>query len=338
MNAQHLVFTAPYKVELQESAFDPKALAADEVAIQTQYSLISPGTELACLSGKEWWAQPPFVPGYAGYGKVIATGDQVTDYKAGDKIFAYTQHSTHVKASALMGHVPAGLDGKKACYARMAAVSITALQVSNANLGDYVAVFGLGLVGNLCAQLFALSGCEVIGIDLSESRRALAKRCGIPYVIDPAQGDLRAQVEAITGPERCATVVEATGVPAVALQTSQLAGKLGEVILLGTPRGELQTDITPFLQNIHLWGSGCVTFKGGHEWRTPVKRSKDGSPKHSIERNIDILLRLIDQGKLHVDEMITQVMSPRDAAAAYEGLRTCPEEYVDVVFDWSQLS
>ena len=81
-----------------------------------------------------------------------------------------------------------------------------------------------------------------------------------------------------------------------------------------------------------------MTFKGGHEWRAPVKRSKDGSPKHSIERNIDILLRLIDQGKLHVNEMITQVMSPRDAAAAYEGLRTCPDEYVGVVFDWSQLS
>jgi threonine dehydrogenase-like Zn-dependent dehydrogenase len=337
MNAQHLVFTEPYKVELQEFAFEPKALAADEVAIQTQYSLISPGTELACLSGKEWWAQPPFVPGYAGYGEVIAIGDQVADYKPGDKIFAYTQHSTHVKAKSLMGRVPAGLDGKKACYARMAAVAITALQVSVADLGDYVAVFGLGLVGNFCAQLFTLAGCQVIGIDLAEGRRALAKRCGVPYVIDPAQGDLLAQVEAITGAERCATVVEATGVPAVALQTSPLVGKLGEVILLGTPRGEMQTDITPFLQNIHLWGSGCVTYKGGHEWRTPVKRSKDGSPKHSIERNIDILLRLINQGKLHVDEMTTHVVAPTDAAAAYVGLRTRPEEYIGVLFDWSRL-
>ena len=35
----------------------------------------------------------------------------------------------------------------------MAAVSITALRVSAAELGDHVAIFGLGLVGNLCAQL-----------------------------------------------------------------------------------------------------------------------------------------------------------------------------------------
>jgi threonine dehydrogenase-like Zn-dependent dehydrogenase len=336
MKAQHLVFTAPWKVELQGFDFDSQALKPDEVAIQTEYSLISQGTELACLSGGESWAQPPFVPGYAGYGEVIATGANVGDYKVGDKIFAYTQHSTHVKSSALMGHVPAGLDGKKAVYTRIAAVSITSLQVSNAELGDYVAVFGLGLVGNLAAQLFTLAGCEVIGIDVAESRRALAKRVGIAHVVDPRAGDLLAQVQAITGPEKCATVVEATGVPAVALQTAQLAGKLGEVVLLGTPRGELETDITPFLRDIHLWGS-CVTFKGGHEWRAPVKRGGHGTPKHSIERNIDILLRLIDQGKLHIDELITQVVSPKDAAQAYEGLRTCPEEYVGVVFDWSKL-
>jgi UDP-N-acetyl-D-mannosaminuronate dehydrogenase len=44
------------------------------------------------------------------------------------------------------------------------------LLVSDAELGDWVAVYGLGLVGNLCAQLFALAGCRVIGIDLFQER------------------------------------------------------------------------------------------------------------------------------------------------------------------------
>jgi 2-desacetyl-2-hydroxyethyl bacteriochlorophyllide A dehydrogenase len=338
MRAHQIVFTQPNEVELQEFDFDPTDLADDEVAVKNHYSLISPGTELACLRGIEDWARLPFVPGYAGCGEVIAVGKKVRRFQPGDTIFAYTRHASHVKARALSAPVPAGIDERQACYARMAAVAITALQVSNAALGDYVAVLGLGLVGNLAAQLFTLAGCEVIGVDLAPRRLEIARRCGIAHTLNPADGDLAERVAALTNGAKCATVVEATGAPAVALEAGKLAGKLGEVILLGTPRGAYHADVTEFLRGIHLWSSGCITFKGAHEWRAPIEPGPDGAYKHSIQRNIEILLRLIARGRLHVADLITHVLPPQECARAYAGLRDDPDAYMGVVFDWQELN
>lgn len=335
MQGKQVIFTEPNKVELKDIDFNLDNLGPKDVAVHTRYSLISAGTELACLSGKESWAKLPFAPGYAGCGEVIGVGKEVKDLKAGDLVFSYTKHASHVKASTVTVPVPKGVDLKLVPFARMAAVSISALRVSNADLGDYVAVLGLGLVGSLCAQLFALSGCEVIGSDVSPRRIELARKCGLKHAVNPSQQDAKAAVKEITGGRMCEVVVEATGNPAVGATAGGLAGKLGEVILLGSPRGEHPCDLTQVLNYIHLWGNGCVTFKGAHEWRYPIERDPGGHMKHSIRRNVEILLRLIGDGRLRVNELITQVLPPTECAKAYAGLREKKEEYVGVVFDWT---
>jgi len=337
MRGKQIVFTEPNRVELQDFEFDAANLAPDEIAIETHYSLISAGTELACLRGKESWAKLPFTPGYAACGEVIATGNGVQTVSRGDFVFAYTKHASHAKTNRLYARVPEGLDGKLAVFARMAAVSITALRVSDAELGDYVAVLGLGLVGNLAAQLFTLSGCEVIGIDLSPKRVELARRCGVKYAVNASAEDVAAAVERITEGRMCEVVVEASGNPAAAETAASLAGKLGEVVLVGSPRDALVRDITPLLQMIHLWKHGCVTFKGAHEWRYPVKPDAGGHAKHSIQRNIEILLRLIAERRLRVEELLTHVLSPEECVAAYEGLDRKRDEYIGVVFDWGKV-
>lgn len=332
MCAQRVVFPRPWVVELQPFEFDPADLAPDQIAIRSLYTLISPGTELACLSGKESWAKLPFNPGYAGTGEVLAVGSGVGDCHVGDRVFTYTGHASQAKTNRLYARLPEGLDPRLAVFARMAAVSITSLRVSSAELGDYVAVTGLGLVGNLAAQLFRLAGCEVIGIDPSPARRALAAQCGLGLVVDSTEA-LEAVTEFTRG-AMCSTVCEATGFPVVIENVAQFAGKGGEVVLLGSPRGEFQADLTKFLNHIHLWGN-CVTFKGAHEWRYPTVEDPGGFSKHSLPRNIEILLRLIADGRLKVAELLTHVLPPSQCQEAYDGLRDKKEEYLGVVFDWT---
>ena len=144
------------------------------------------------------------------------------------------------------------------------------------------------------------------------------------------------QVSEITSGEMCRTVVEATGEPAVGAVAADIAGVLGEVILLGTPRGAYQGDITELLSKTHLWSNGCVTIKGAHEWRYPRKSDTQGHLWHSIERNVRIIFRLIADGRLHVEELTTHLVSPAECSRVYEGLRNRKNEYVGVVFDWSQ--
>ena len=332
MKASRICFVAPNQLELQDFDFEAANLGPREIALRTVASLISPGTELACLSGIEGWARMPFVPGYAACGEVIAAGPNA-GVAPGNTVFAYTAHASHARTDRLWAPLPAGLDPTLAVFARMAAVAITSLRVSAAELGDTVAVTGLGLVGNFAAQLFGLAGCEVIGIDPSPRRRALARECGVAHAIDAA--DSAQAVADLTGGRMCACVVEASGAPAVAESAVKLAGKLGEMILVGSPRGEHQTNLTPFLNAVHLWGN-CVTLKGAHEWRYPVAPDPQGQAKHSIGRNVEILLRLIADGRLKVQPLLTHVVSPYAAAAeAYAGLREKKDEYLGVVFDWT---
>jgi len=335
MDGRRVMFVGPNKIELQSFQF-PDDLASDQVAIEATHSLISPGTELACLRGTESWAQHPFVPGYAGCGRVIATGEGVEGVNEGDLVFSYAKHASHVLGGRLVVPVPEGLDAGKACFARMAAVSITALRVSDAELGDTVAVIGLGLVGNLCAQLFGLAGCKVIGIDLSPERCETARQCGIPHVINAGAADAKGAVADLTGGRMCEVVVEAIGAPAVAMEAGELAGTLGEVILLGSPRGAYEANVTSLLDQVHLWPKGCLTFKGAHEWRYPVHRDASGWSKHSIERNVDILMGMIADGKLLIDPLITHVLPPESCAEAYAGLREQPGAYMGVLFDWTR--
>ncbi len=335
MKGRQVLFTSPWNVELKDYEFDATQTGENDIVIKTDYSVVSAGTELAILSGGESWAKLPYVPGYGGVGRIISAGKNVKGLKEGDRVFSYTKHQSYDKTSVMAIPVPEGIDGKLAVMARIAGVSITSLRVSDAELGDWVAVYGLGLVGNLAAQLFTLSGCNVIGIDVSEKRLELARKCGVLHTVK-AGADIKEKIKELTCGEMCRTVVESTGVTAVAEKASDIAASLGEVILLGSPRGEHKTDLTAFLNRIHIAGNGCITFKGAHEWRYPVKPDASGINRHSLERNISNILQLIGQGKLKINELISEVVSPKDCAKVYDGLKNRKDDYVGVVFDWNR--
>ena len=223
----------------------------------------------------------------------------------------------------------------QAVFTRMVCVAFTALRISNIELGDYVGVTGLGLVGNFAAQLAALQGGRVIGLDLSQRRVELALACGIDHALVMNPATVAEDIRAITGDAGVTTLIEATGNPRALPPALPLVGRYGEVILLGTPRGAYQTDLTEVLRHVHLDGLGNVTFKGAHEWRYPVPR--DAFVKHSIRRNAELALDLIASGGLQVAPLHTHTLKPEQAERAYNGLKNQRDEYIGVVFDWTGI-
>ncbi|TDQ41228.1 zinc-dependent alcohol dehydrogenase [Aureibacillus halotolerans] len=325
MNNQQIVFTAPGVVEWRTEAFDRPQLKATEVLVKKRFSLISPGTELACLSGGEQWFQMPQIPGYAAVSTVIEVGADVEHVAQGDLVFHYGKHCTYeiVRASELVVHVPNDLEPSIALFARLATVAFTALRVSEIELGDQVAVTGLGLVGNFAAQLAQLQGGVVTGMDLSKERVTLAQRCGIKQAV-LSFSDI--------GPKKFNTFIEATGQPQVLHEALSWVAPFGECILLGTPRTDYTTNLTDVLRHTHLHEKGSVTLKGAHEWRYPMKAHP--YEKHSMERNTRIVFELMRSGQLHVAPLISHMLKPQNAKEAYQGLSEAKEDYIGVLFDW----
>ncbi len=127
--------------------------------------------------------------------------------------------------------------------------------------------------------------------------------------------------------------IEATGVSKVGVESLQYIGSQGEIIFLGSPRGEFNTDITDVLNYCHLYNRGCITFKGAHEWRYPTE--PNSFVKYSLVRNSGIVFELMQQQKLHIEPLISHVIKPEQASEAYEGLRTNKDQYNDELLDWS---
>lgn len=330
-----VVFPTALDCALDREEFETEPRHPGDVVLKTLYTVVSAGTESALYRGTESWADHPIKPGYGAVGKVIALGDQATGFDIGDLVFTYGNHARYVRAKRMMLKVPRGVEPKLAVIARMAQVSFTSLRVSEATLGDTVAVIGLGLVGNIAAQLFTLAGCTVIGIDVMTSRLELAQRCGVEHAVNAAEEDVVQRVKEVTNGRMCASVVEASGIPDQALTAARLAGKKGEVILLGSPRGQSRMDPVDLLNEVHLWGQGCVTFKGAHEWRLPDKVSPKGEYKHSIEGNLVTYFDLVRRAKLNIDPLISHVAKPEDCGDIYAQLHRKNEEFMGVLFDWN---
>lgn len=330
-----VMFMSPFEVETVEEEFTPKPLGDQEVLVKLIYSLISPGTELAMLSGKEGWAKLPLCPGYASVSQIVECGKGVQGFQAGDVVFHYGAHCEYqvVEAKDVFIRVPDGLDLRWVPFTRMATVAFTSIRVSDIELGDKVSVTGLGLVGNLAAQLARLQGATVIGMDLSKERLRTARECGVEYTLDSGEGLMKEQIMTLTHGKGVSTHIEATGVSKVAVDSLQYIGSQGEIIFLGSPRGEYNTDITDVLNYCHLYNLGCITFKGAHEWRYPTEPNV--FVKHSLVRNSGIVFGLMQQQKLHIEPLISHVIKPEQASEAYEGLRTNKDQYNGVLFDWS---
>jgi len=315
-----------------KEAEEPKISGAEDILIQTSASIVSAGTELSIWAGLESWAPLPYTPGYGSVGKVLEVGKAVENVVPGDLIFTHGPHQKIALAKNYAQKIPDGLDPKVAVFTRMAGVAISSVMASERKIGDTVAVCGLGLVGNLAAQLFALSGCNVIGIDVSPARLEGMKKRGVETVLD-GKADVAEKLKELTGGRGVHAFVDATGLPGVVESSIDAIAPGGECILLGTPRGEFQGDLVPLLRSIHLANQN-IQFKGAHEWLFPRYRSQTKDSQTSIEQNNEKLLRLFADGKLVTAPLLTHALSPEEAPAAYQALRDRDESYFGVVINW----
>lgn len=340
MKAKQLLVTDFWKVELNDTQYDNKLVNDHEVIIRTHYSHLSAGTEMACLSGLESWFQIPGVPGYTSIGEVITTGKKVEKVKTGDLVFTYGTHSEYFKLDTterfhgICVGVPDAVNPEHAAFTHMAGIAMTALRVSDIQLGDYVLVTGQGAIGNLTAQLARLQGAEVIVTEIDDFRLELAEKCGTKHCINTSETNLSNAINQITNKKGVSTLIDASGLTPVIAEASDCVSLNGEIILLGSPRDPYQTDLTRFIKHFHYFPFNH-NMKGALEFTYPTQANEFN--KHSIERNAEIIMKLMAEKQLLIDPLYTHKLSPRMAQEAYEGLRDKKNEYIGVIFDWKNL-
>src|SRR2546425_4409459 len=213
------------------------ALRPGGVLVRARYSLISPGTERHALEtsrknliGKarerpdlvrqvldkargegivpayravmgRFGAPVPL--GYSCSGTVLKCGSGAEGFHPGMRVACagagYASHAEVVFVPKnLCMPVPEGVSLREAAFTTLGAIALQGVRRLEPSLGEWIAVIGLGLVGQITASLLKANGCRVIGIDLDPSRVSLALERGIDNALSGAE-DLAREAARRTG-------------------------------------------------------------------------------------------------------------------------------------------
>lgn len=149
-----------------------------------------------------------------------------------------------------------------------------------------IAIFGLGAVGMAALCMAKKSGCTtIIGIDLHQNRLDLAIELGATHVVDASQGEVIEKILALY-PGGVNHVLEATGVPAVMSQASEVLSEGGHCLLCGGVSDPTEkAEFSPFsiLSNRHIHGCRMGHSHPKETIGTVLSMIADGSfPIHKL--------------------------------------------------------
>ena len=213
----------------------------------------------------------------------------------------------------------------------MAGISVTAIYSSSVKPGDTVLVMGLGVIGNLAAQLFQLAGADVVGTEINPFRVEKARECGIE-VVNPSETDLGEFVMEWTGGKGVQIRGRGGGRSELLAEAVLLTRAYGETISLGSPYASAVFDVTPMLRRIH---SQCIRLIGSLSARWPPQEVD--RVRHSLVGNFTNVSTGSPPTASRFDPCWTHLASPADCQDIYTGLTQKHGEYLAAVFDWRRL-
>lgn len=187
----------------------------------------------------------PFSPGAELAGVIDATGEGVTDWKAGDKVIASTGYGAFAEqcivASNRLTRLPDGMDyDAGAAFVLTYGTSLHALQQrARLKAGETLLVLGAGGgVGLAAIEIARVIGARVIAAASSDEKLALCRDAGANETINYATDDLRRRVDALTDGNGADVVYDPVGgkLAEVALRAT---GWRGRYLVVGFAAGEI---------------------------------------------------------------------------------------------------
>lgn len=266
--------------------------------------------------------------GYSAAGHVIAVGKEVEGIQLGDRVACagagIANHAEVIDVPVnLAVKVPDGLAMEWASTVTLGAIAMQGVRRAVPTLGESVVVIGLGVLGQITAQLLRANGCCVIGIDPDAKRIDLALQNGMDHGINPSVDDSVARVQMLTegfGAD-AAIVTAASSSDEVISQAMQVCRKKGRVVLvgdvgLGLRRADFYAKELDFLIS-SSYGPGRydpVYEEGGRDYPLPYIRWTEN-------RNMQAYLELLAHGKVTLQNLCGEAVLVEDADAAYQALK-----------------
>lgn len=273
--------------------------------------------------------------GYSAAGNVIDVGEGIDDIHVGDAVAcAGAQCAHHAEVIRIPRNlavkVPREVDMAQASTVTLGAIATQGVRRLAPTLGESVVVLGLGILGQLTAQLLKANGCRVVGIDLDRRRIALARETGIDYAFHPDDAEAEQHVHRLTDDYGADGVVvtAASASDALIAQAFRMCRKKGRVVLVGdvglniNREDIFKKELDFFISTSYGPGRYDPTYEeGGIDYPLPYVRWTEN-------RNMAEYLRCVADGHIRLHRLISRVADLDDAQAAYEALKSGTDDLI----------
>lgn len=348
--SKRLILTAPRQLAYETEPTRP--LAPDEIRIQTLYSGISAGTELTQYRGtspflhKRWDAQQKlFLPpdaqatsqpypvrtlGYEEVGRVVEVGADVPDIQTGAHVFGTWGHQTHYIAPAEYVRprlMPPDLDPLAGIFSHLGAIALNGVHDAHIRLGDTLAVFGLGALGQIVVQAARQSGARVIGVDLHESRLETARVNGATVTLNARTDNPAETIKAMTDGRGADACIEVSGATPALQEAIRAVVYAGRVVAMGFFQGEAH---------------GLYLGEEFHHNRVQLICSQisgvaaEATYRWDKMRLWQTAIRLQAEGSLKLTPLITHRAPFEQAPALFERLDEAPQDVLVAMLEFGE--
>ena len=303
-----------------------------EVLVRTTKTQVSAGSERNALELCRKTSRPT---GYTSVGVIEEVGPDVAGYSVGYRVVTISPHrgAELVQVDQLtnmggyLGSVPDGVSDSQATFAVLGDVALHGVRRAQPYLGESVAVFGQGLVGQLTTAFAALAGADpIIAIDILDERLEKSHVSGATHVVNARQTDVIGAIHELTG-GGARVVFMAARDPRVMTGSLKAAARGGTVCLTGSPPGTVALNLQEEILRHEL------NVLGNYQSDYPV------TPYHRFQwtrsANRSYILKMIARGRIKVDHLITHDVPYTQASEIYSMIAEGPEGWLGVLFDWS---
>ncbi len=350
------------------------AVAPGQVLVRNHFSVVSPGTERMAIDfarksmlGKAR-SRPDLVKqvvrklqqdgplptyrtvmtrldaaqplGYSCAGVVEAVGEGVVGFAPGDRVACagagYANHAEWVAVPEnLVARVPDGLSLDRAAFATLGAIAMQGLRVAEPQLGEIVAVVGLGMIGQLAVQLLRANGCRVLAIDMDAARVEQAREQGAEWGAAPGDDHEAWKLAHTDGAGVDFAIVAAASSDSAPIQlAAELCRMKGRVVAVGATAMDL--DRRAFYDKELELRMSMSYGPGRYDYR--YEESGIDYPRAYVRwtenRNLEAFLALANSGAIDPTGITSETVDFAKAVATYDELASGRLRALAVLFEY----
>lgn len=306
----------------------PKLQKSTEVLLNVKAAGIC-GSDVHIAHGTNPYATYPRIIGHEAVGEVSEVGEDVKDFKKGDKVVlepitycgeCYAckkgRHNVckDVKVSGvhmdggfqeylvvdqkMLHKFPEELDFTQAVVAEPYTIGYQANARGGTSKGDIILVHGAGPIGLVVCDVAKSKGATCIVSELNENRLNMSKDFGADYTINPAKENFHERIMEITNNMGPNIIFEAAGVPSLLAESVELVSPAGAVVAMAFGK-------EPISVNFQQINQKEVTVVG-----TRLQNNKFPAAISSLTNRLD-----------KIDKLVTHVFPIEEYEKAFEAFQ-----------------